>query len=450
MPPINRTTKIQNLHKVIKKQSPKPTKHPERSVLEHLVYAACLENASFEAADRALAILQQEFVDWNEVRVSAPSELAEVLTHLPEPLSAGERVKRVLQGIFETKYTFDLDDLSKKPQAQVVQFFDTFPSVTNFMVDYVIQSVLGSHVIPLDEAALRIFRLLGLTQLTSDQTREIVPSLERVITKGEGVAFAIMIHHVASQFYDKPDSAALRQILKSIDTEVKNRSWAPPTLAPDKRELLRQQRRERARLDMRQFTEQFESESDSPDESRVTEIDFIPNQLIDGSDQAKNSASEKGKTKKTKSEKVSKTKLAKKAKETKSPKAAVKIKNAEKKLSKKDSLKEKPKKSAGKETKIKVSKKVKAKEKFISKAKKSASQKVSGTEKKARKSVAAQKTAKTKSKPSKPAPKKLAKKTAPEKTTKKLQKKSAGKSALVTKTSKNSSSTTKLRHKKPR
>ena len=63
----NRGDRIQLLHKVVKKHY-KPVPAPEgRSVLEHIVDAACLEDARYDAADEALHRLQESYCDWNEV-----------------------------------------------------------------------------------------------------------------------------------------------------------------------------------------------------------------------------------------------------------------------------------------------------------------------------------------------------------------------------------------------
>ncbi|MGL4943987.1 MAG: hypothetical protein ACRC46_12450 [Thermoguttaceae bacterium] len=276
MPSVNRTTKIQSLNSALKKRHPRLPKAAERSVFLHLIYAACLENATTEAADRAMEILEEEFVDWNEVRVSTPSEIADTIPHLTEPLAAGERIKRALQAVFDSYYDFTLDDLLKKPAAQANQFFESFPSITPFMAAYVTQLALGGHVIPLDEASLRIFRLLDLTQVTPDKTREIVPTLERAITKGDGIAFATMLHHLAAQFYDDPESASLKQFLKPIDASAKDRSWTPPTLAPSKREPIRPVRHEITSDPAQILVAQFADEDTADEVRSVGEIEFIP------------------------------------------------------------------------------------------------------------------------------------------------------------------------------
>jgi endonuclease-3 len=104
MATLNRTALINRMHKVLKKHY-KPVPIPERSALEHALYACCLENAHYEPADKAYTAVSTTFFDWNEVRVSTVKELAEVMHMLPAPAAAAGNLKRVLQSVFEASYS---------------------------------------------------------------------------------------------------------------------------------------------------------------------------------------------------------------------------------------------------------------------------------------------------------------------------------------------------------
>ena len=90
----NRAAKLVKAHKVLKKHYDPVPSLADRSLLEHLLYACCLENASFEQADEAFARLQQSYFDWNEIRVTTVAELAEILTGLAEPNVAAARLPK--------------------------------------------------------------------------------------------------------------------------------------------------------------------------------------------------------------------------------------------------------------------------------------------------------------------------------------------------------------------
>jgi endonuclease-3 len=279
MAAISKTKKIESLVEILQKQKSLPNP-PERAVLAHLIYAALLENTAFEQADSAYTVLENYFIDWNEIRVSTVNELADTFPMLPDPQAAGERVRHTLQGVFEKTYMFDLEELRKKGKnlGQAIEFLNSIPACTRFMVDYTAQVAFGGHVIPLDEASLRIFRLLDLTQVNKEGTRENVVSLERAISKKNGLIFSLQLHHFAAGFYNDPELTELRLILKTIDPEAENRSWTPPVLTipkPVVKTLVKPQLPPLAAIPF-----VAPDDDDFDEEHGGTEVEFIPDEII--------------------------------------------------------------------------------------------------------------------------------------------------------------------------
>ncbi len=124
--------------------------------------------------------MENYFVDWNEIRISKAREIADVVPGLPEPAVAGERLRRLLQWIFDETYKFDLEDMRTKGRETVCEFLKTVPYSTAFMNDYVALFGFGNGNFPLDEGALRVLRLLGFVAV-SDERREIVPDLDEAL-----------------------------------------------------------------------------------------------------------------------------------------------------------------------------------------------------------------------------------------------------------------------------
>ena len=75
----NRAALINKVLKVVKKHY-KPAPPPkDRSLLQHLLFACCLENSSHDAAEKVFHALSTDYFDWNEVRVSTVRELGEAM-----------------------------------------------------------------------------------------------------------------------------------------------------------------------------------------------------------------------------------------------------------------------------------------------------------------------------------------------------------------------------------
>src|SRR5262245_59087211 len=130
---LNRAALLVKMHKVLKKHY-KPVPIPDRPVLEHLLYACCLENARYEDADLAMGALTTAFFDWNEVRVSSVKELGEVMSMLPQPSFAAANLKGVLQSVFESTYSFDLEALKKQNLGQAAQRLKKLNGTTPFAI----------------------------------------------------------------------------------------------------------------------------------------------------------------------------------------------------------------------------------------------------------------------------------------------------------------------------
>ena len=218
----SRSSQFTKLHKVLKKHYQAVAPDPDRAVFLHLVFASCLENAPYDRADEALAALEHNFFDWNEIRVSAVSELAEVIAGLPDPAAAANRVKRVLQSIFESTYSFDLEDLRKQNLGPAVDYLKKLDGTTNFSVAYVVQAALGGHAIPVDDGTLNTLCILGLITEENVKAGE-APGLERAIAKSKGPEFGSQLHQLGAECFANPYSAALRKTLLEIDPHAKDR-----------------------------------------------------------------------------------------------------------------------------------------------------------------------------------------------------------------------------------
>jgi endonuclease III len=191
---------IQKLVGVLKKKYGKPAAEAERTVLQTLIFAACLEDASPKAAEAAVKTLLESFYDLNEIRVSAISEIEEALSRLPGADWRALRIRDVLQTVFETHYAFDMEGLRRKTHELAAKDLLKIRFATPFMRMYVMQQCLGGHVLPLDAATLSVLVWLGLVEPdgTSEQAAEDLKSSVR-----------------------KPDTALVCHLLRCLATDAK-------------------------------------------------------------------------------------------------------------------------------------------------------------------------------------------------------------------------------------
>ncbi len=218
----NRTALLNKLQRVLKQQYKAIAVPDDRPLLEHALYACCLENAPYEAADKIYDHLSKSFFDWNEVRVSTVNELSEAMQVLPDPAAAASNLKRVLQGVFESTYSFELESLKKQNIGQAIKHLEKLGGASPFVLAYVTHAALGGHAIALDRGALEVLHVLGIIGDSEFQTGK-VSGLERVIPKNKGAEFNSLLHQLAADYVANPHSPNVRKLLLSINPDAKDR-----------------------------------------------------------------------------------------------------------------------------------------------------------------------------------------------------------------------------------
>ena len=178
----NRAGLITKIFKVLKKYYKPAISRQDRPLLEHVLYGCCLENSTAEAVDEVFARLEQNYFDWNEIRVTSIAELSLSMTSLSDPSEAARRLKGALHGIFETHYAFDIDALRKQNLGAAVKDFQELGKLTKFGLAYVTQYGLSGHTIPINRTSLQLLVWLGLIS-EAEAAAYRVPGLERTISK---------------------------------------------------------------------------------------------------------------------------------------------------------------------------------------------------------------------------------------------------------------------------
>jgi endonuclease-3 len=224
----NRAAILTKVHKVLKKHYKPVEPPPGRSLLEHLLYAAVLETADFDTADENFAKLQESYFDWNEVRVTTITELAETLASVSDAPAAAQRVKKTLQSVFETHstlqthYTFDLEVLKKQNIGKAIAEIEKFQGITPFGVNYATQNGLGGHAIACCKGALEALLAVGVIN-DAELAKGEVPGMERAIEKKKGSEFFSLLHQLGIDLQSSPQSTRVKGILAEIDPEAKER-----------------------------------------------------------------------------------------------------------------------------------------------------------------------------------------------------------------------------------
>jgi endonuclease III len=216
-----RTKQLTKLQKVLKQNYKAVAPDTGRPVLEQALFACCLENAGYEAAEKAFAQLGENYFDLNEVRVTTVAELAEALQQLPNPSHAALSLRRVLQTVFESTYSFSLDHAKKGSIANGIKTLQALQGVPGFVTSFLVSTGLGGHTIPLDDGALAVLWLSGLITQEEYDSRTVA-WLDRAIPKKDGKEFSSLLHQFGADLLASIHSPAIRKLILSINPDAKD------------------------------------------------------------------------------------------------------------------------------------------------------------------------------------------------------------------------------------
>jgi endonuclease III len=224
----NRTALLTKTVKVLRKHYQPVPPSTNRSLFEHLLLGCCLENSMPADAEQVFKTLNEQFFDWNEVRVSTVRELAEAMQPLTEPEDAARRLRNILQSVFESAYAFDLEELKRQNIGQAVKQLEGHRGTTSFAISYVVQAALGGHSIPVNRGAIRALVVVGAVS-EAEAAEGRVPGLERAIPKGKGIEAGSLLHQWGVDFHCHPHGTTMRKLLIEIAPDCKQRLPKRPT-----------------------------------------------------------------------------------------------------------------------------------------------------------------------------------------------------------------------------
>jgi len=210
---------IAKLHKSLKSQYRPVVANTGRSMLEQVLFACCLENSQHDVAEKAFARLLESYFDLNEIRVTTVAELAETLQGLPDPARAALALRRVLQGVFESTYSFSLDHAKKHSIAHGIKTLEHIHGIPPFVVNHVAATALGGHVIPLDLGALSGLYLAGIIGRDEYDAGK-VSGLERLIAKKGVLEFNSLLHQFGAEVVTNLHGTNVRKVLQSVNPDA--------------------------------------------------------------------------------------------------------------------------------------------------------------------------------------------------------------------------------------
>ena len=125
--------------------------------IAHLVHAWLLWESSTTQADAAMEKIIESRVDFNELRVSLPHELAMIVgKRYPRHEERFTRLKQTLQAIYLNQHAMTLEHLRDLSKKQAKTYLDRLTGMHPFVSSRVLSIAFGGHAIPADEQLVEV------------------------------------------------------------------------------------------------------------------------------------------------------------------------------------------------------------------------------------------------------------------------------------------------------
>jgi len=177
------------------------------------VVAAFMQwESTSKAADTALNRLWSQLIDLNDLRVSHPHELIEILgSRYPRAQERVDRLHDVLQEIYVREHDMTMRSLHNKGKKEVRAYLDTLPGMVPYVAAQVTLLCYDGHAVPVDPTLAELL----MNQLVFEEEAtdgEIASFLERQVRAGQGEE----VHSVLRAWVDAGNSRLMLSVPKVV------------------------------------------------------------------------------------------------------------------------------------------------------------------------------------------------------------------------------------------
>ncbi|MFH0980914.1 MAG: hypothetical protein V2A79_05175 [Planctomycetota bacterium] len=217
--------RMKRLYARVRRETEDPQVGAPTEPLEQLVLSALGQETSLPQAHKAVGRLLEVMVDLNEIRVSSPREIADILdAYLPNGRACATRLCQVLNAVFNSRNALNLNTLLTMGKREAKHWLEKLNGIEPYQVASVMLWSLGGHAVPVNA---RLLAALCQEELVDPHASvaEVQSFLERHTSPAEAKAFCLLMEGFASR------KGTCRSKSASATTEKKATTSTPPSTA---------------------------------------------------------------------------------------------------------------------------------------------------------------------------------------------------------------------------
>ncbi len=183
----------------LKRSGPKPTLHEYDDPLKQLIYAVLSEDNSPTRARTAMTRLLANTIDYNDLRVSTPTELANIIeSDIHNAVERTAVLIEVLGSIYAHENSVVLNKSKTKNRRDARAYLEGLSGMTPYVLSGTMLWAFDEHAIPLDKQMLAVLKKEGLVDPDATMA-EVQGFLRRHISVGDAKLFTALLKRYTAQ-----------------------------------------------------------------------------------------------------------------------------------------------------------------------------------------------------------------------------------------------------------
>jgi endonuclease III len=175
--------------------------------VEHAMRTILSEEATSEQVEQAMGRIRRHFVDLNDLRVSRPREIRDVLgPNFPRSGQKARVMPRILDQVFKQFNSMVWDFLHEMGKVEARVYFEKLEDVRPFLAAVLARDCTGAHAFPVDLDVARVLGRLGILDPSSHSEAEMQALLERAIKANRAYESHWSVKRLAEEHCKAPTS----------------------------------------------------------------------------------------------------------------------------------------------------------------------------------------------------------------------------------------------------
>lgn len=202
--------KLKTLLSALKKRFSVPTLPADLTHLDHLVLSVLRTGTTYDLAMEGLRTLREEFVDFNEMRVAPPKDIADNWgSDMPQARVKAELLTLSLNRVFDHGKELGFNYLADFGKRELKAHLRENIGLPSYSEAYLTLYVFGGHAVPVDENMVQKLKAEDMVHQDAD-VEEVRALLERTVTAKEARETYELLAEYAAQ--EEKSKAAKRKL----------------------------------------------------------------------------------------------------------------------------------------------------------------------------------------------------------------------------------------------